>query len=102
MVEVQVGDGWVNYKGQKEAEEHIMEENLSCFQLTKNTPLKQGKLQDDLGFLVNMLAVEQVLEGTYAIPPGTDPFTREFLEVLGQCNRDAQGGVLHEITKEDF
>ena len=37
---------------------------------------------DDLGYLADSLAVDEIIEGRYHPPPGTDPYACELIEVL--------------------
>ena len=51
------------------------------FRLSFTAPCcKLGPLFDDIGFLGDTEAAQQILEGTYIFPPGTDPATKLVLE----------------------
>jgi hypothetical protein len=42
----------------------------------------QEPLLSDLGYLADTPAAEQILNGTYVCPPGTDNFTWDFLACM--------------------
>ena len=56
-------------------ENKIMETNERYFHLTKTMPPMQEPLLGQLGYLGNMEAAKQILEGTYEYPPGMIPVT---------------------------
>ena len=70
------------YESQEAVEAAIIENNTTRFRLTENTPPMQEPLVSELGFEGTTEAAEQILAGTYVCPPGTDQYTRLFLEAL--------------------
>ena len=82
-IEVENANGMrTRYDDQETIENKIMEMNERCFHLTKTTPPMQEPLLGQLGYLGNMEAAKQILEGTYEYPPGMSPATQQFLEAL--------------------
>ena len=57
-------------------------ENSTRFSQTEGTPGMTFPLLDDLGYLGNTEAAEQILLGTYQIPEGTDPHARKLIAEL--------------------
>jgi len=49
---------------------------------TEDTHFMTSPLFDDLGYLVDYPAADDIIEGRYNPPPGTDPDACEFIEVL--------------------
>ena len=48
-------------------------------------------------------AVQQILDGTFPIPPDADEYTREFLQLMAELPAlHSSGGIPSTITKEDF
>jgi hypothetical protein len=57
-------------------------ENESKYRQTENTPCMTGQLVQDIGYLGNTGAAQQILDGTYATPPGTNRYTEEYIQQL--------------------
>ena len=81
----------------------IMENNAACFRLMEDMPPMQEPLLSELGYLADMLAAEQILNGTYVCPPGTDNFTQDFLACM-QCppSMGPEDQISMVFTMEDF
>jgi hypothetical protein len=69
------GDSYMEHEDRATVERLIMENNAAHFQLTEDTPPMQDPLLADLGYLADTVAVDQILDGSYVCPPGTDDFT---------------------------
>ena len=67
------------------------------------SPFYTGKLFDDLGFIGDTECVQQVLEGTYEIPEGTDRATRLVLEECAHMYQSMSSEELATfVTKEGY
>ena len=81
-----------------------VKKNLSeCFRLAFTAPLCSGALFNHIGFLGDTEAVQQILEGTYGFPAGTDPATKlMFDEAVITYSKLSQEEVVTYITVDDF
>jgi hypothetical protein len=73
------------------------------FRLAYSAPCYRGKLFDDLGFTGDTECSQQILEGTYDLPPDTDIWTKKILQEAHytfSCMSSAE--ILTIITTEDF
>ena len=80
-----------------------VKENLSeRFCLAFTAPSCSGALFDDIGFLGDMEAVQQILEDTHVFPAGTDPATELLLEETSiTYSKLSQEEVVTYITADD-
>jgi hypothetical protein len=60
---------------QEEVEAAIRQNNERRFCLTETTTFMQEEWQNEVGFLGAMEAAQQMIQGTYICPEGTDEFT---------------------------
>ena len=58
--------------------ESSLQRQLQC----QGTPSMMSSFLDDFGYLANTPAALSVIEGTYALPVGTDPYLVELLSCL--------------------
>ena len=66
---------------QEAVEDAIFAEvNGSWYTLAKGAPICRGKLFEDFGYLVDMVASKAVLNGTYPTPPDLDAATKELFD----------------------
>jgi exonuclease III len=64
-------------------EQHLMEANEKKYHQTENgCPLTKGQLCKDIGLLGEGPKVQDILNGTYRYPPGTNNATKDFLRQL--------------------
>jgi hypothetical protein len=59
----------------KEMEQACMIENEGRFSQAEDTPFMTSPLLKDFRYLANTDAADQVLKGTYKIPPNMNPYT---------------------------
>jgi hypothetical protein len=84
-------------------EQHIMENNSRRFRLTESTPTMQEPLVSQLGYLGNMEAASQILNGTYVCPPELETETQLFISALRVTSPTMMvSKVSTSVTKEDF
>jgi hypothetical protein len=76
------GEEYQEYEDQATVERLIIENHAARFRLTEDTPPMSEPLLSDLGYLANTSAAEEILQGTYVCPPGTDEYTQDFLLFL--------------------
>ena len=86
---------------QEEVEAAIMKNNEARFRLTESTPFMQEPLRSEVGFFGATAAAQQMLDGTYVCPEGTDEFTRHFVDALKKDNNN-RDPISTNISKEDF
>ena len=81
-----------------------MTNNNSRFKLTHKSPLlNNSPLQHDFGFLGNTTACQQLLQGTYVIPPGTDHHTASLLQlIIDTSQRMKHISLSNSISPDDF
>jgi hypothetical protein len=84
--------------------ERLIIENIADhFWLTEDTPPMSEPLLSDLGYLADTSAAEEILQGTYVCPPGTDEYTQDFLLFLQRSpNVNALDQIDTSFTREDF
>ena len=56
----------------EDVEQVCINKNDAQFSQSSDTPLMQPPLQELIGFLANNQAVDQILDGTFQPPEGTD------------------------------
>jgi hypothetical protein len=84
-------------------EQRIMENNSRWFRLMESTPPMQEPLVSQLGYLGNMEAASQILNGTYVCPPELETETQLFISALRVTSRTMMvSKVSTLVTKEDF
>ena len=81
-VEIGYGDNIQEVNDKIGIEEACHTENYAKYSQTSTTPTMHGPLARDLGFQGDSPACEAILNGTYIPPPGTDPYTIEYLNHL--------------------
>jgi hypothetical protein len=103
-IEVLEEGTYVEKTDQADVEEHTMAMCSAHFRLTENTPLRQELLSSALSpFAVETAVARGILKGTYLVPPGTDDFTRKFLQTIqASAPLDPQLHISCKITKEDY
>ena len=73
---------WEEITDKEKIEQGCAIENASKYRQTESTPCMQGQLATDLGYLGDTASAQQILEGTYTPPAGTDQYTTEYLQHL--------------------
>jgi hypothetical protein len=63
----------------QEMEEACIEENIARFSQSQDTPPMMEPLVDQLGYLADTTEAEEILQGTYQPPEGTNYYARLFL-----------------------
>ena len=97
------GEEYQEYEDQATVERLIIENNAAHFWLTEDTPPMSEPLLSDLGYLADTSAAEEILQGTYVCPPGTDEYTQDFLQFLQRSpNVNALDQIDTSFTREDF
>ena len=97
------GEEYREYEDRATVERLIIENNAARFRLTEDTPPMSEPLLSDLGYLADTLAAEEILQGTYVCPPGTDEYTQDFLQFLQRSpNVSALDQIDTSFTREDF
>ena len=80
-VDIETAEGNIEEVTTKEGiERACMEEKEKKYRQTQNTPCMREPLLSDLGYLGTTAECDQILEGTYNPPPGTNEYTRELLQ----------------------
>ena len=93
---------WEETTDKLEIETGCANENAHKYRQTENTPCMMGQLAEDLGFLGNTTAADDILEGRYRPPPGTNQYTAEFLHHLQYDDKARENPPLEIITTEDY
>ena len=76
-------DGTIIEHTEKEAiEQACHKENSIKFSQTEHTPTMAGILADEIGFDGTSEVCRQILDGTYIPPPGTNDYTKAYLQEL--------------------
>lgn len=97
------GNEYEEYNTEGEVFQHVSEHLAERFRLAFAAPSYGGKLFDDLGFMGDTAAAQQILEGTYVYPPDTDPATRLLLEEAAVTySKLSREDVASYVTVEDF
>jgi hypothetical protein len=73
---------WEETTVKEEIEQGCAEENAKKYRQTEDTPCMRGQLAKDLGLTGNTTSGQEILEGTYTAPPGTNMYVQEFLRHL--------------------
>jgi hypothetical protein len=83
VISVQNREGtWNDVMEKGEMELEIMKANEFKFQQSFQSPFYTPPLVSDFGYLGTGRAAESVLDGTYHIPPGTDPYAAQLISHL--------------------
>jgi len=85
VTKILVGDQWKDT--QTEIEEALFPINKGKINASKHTPFLQPHLRRALGDQGYEAAVDEILEGSFAIPGGTDKYTRMLLRQARQTHR---------------
>ena len=97
------GDEYREYEDRATVERLIIENNAARFRLTEDTPPMTEPLLSDLGYLADTPAAEEILQGTYVCPPGTDEYTKDFLHFLQRSPKvNASDQIETTFTSDDF
>ena len=104
LVKVPGEDGGTEDFATKSGVYTVVKQNLSgrvC--LASTTPSCSEYLFDDIGFWDNTESVQQILEGTYIFPEGTDPATHLLLEDAAATYANLSNEeVVTYVMSEDF
>lgn len=83
MVDVPQADGtWKTVTDKVGIEKACLEENEARFNQARNTPFMVPPLYDDIGPFGTGPRAQEILDGTYQVPEGTDPYAAEFISYL--------------------
>jgi hypothetical protein len=93
---------WEETTSKTEIEQGCAQENSRKYRQTENTPCMQGRLAQDLGFLGNSPASQEILDGTYNPPVGTNEYVREFLQQLKYDPNAKDDSPMEILTTEDY
>ncbi len=100
MVRVQTGPVIETYDTEDKVVGKTSDHLSMCFRLAYSAPCYRGKLFDDLGFTGDTECTQQILEGTYDVPPDTDIWTKKILQeahyrlVWATVKTDASSAIL--------
>ena len=72
----------IKYTTKEEIERACHEENSKKFSQTNNTPAMIGPLTEDIGYDGTSNVCQQILNGVYISPQGTDAYTTAYLQEL--------------------
>ena len=81
-VEVNEGGTWTEISEPAAVTEALRQMNDDKYAATSDTPLMNGQLLQDFGYLGEKTATDEVLSGTYEYPPCTTEATRDMLNSL--------------------
>jgi hypothetical protein len=82
-IDIPQADGSVHTCVTKLAIENgCIDETWLKYSQTNQTPPMTQPLQQDLGYLASTPQAQQILDGTYEPPPGTDPYAVKLLQEL--------------------
>ena len=73
---------WEEVTNKKSIEKGCAIENENKYRQTETTPCMTGQIVKDIGYLGNTESAQQILDGTYISPPGTNQHTNEYLHQL--------------------
>jgi hypothetical protein len=79
-VRVQSGPVTENYDTEDEVVKHTSNYLSKCFHLAYSAPCYHWNFFDDLSFMGDMECAQQILEGTYDVPPDTNIWTKKNLQ----------------------
>jgi hypothetical protein len=86
----------------EDIEDACIEENISRFSQSNNTPLMQEPLLSLIGYLANTQAAEDILQGTFETPPETDKYTKLLIaELRMPDNIRTNPMTQNDVTPED-
>ena len=93
----------VEYTEQEALEQVVREMTQDRFTLADSSPLCNGLLGEQLGYLADTEVAQSILEGTYEPPPGVADSTILVLEEIGSiAQKIARGQVKLELSPEEF
>ena len=102
-VRVQVGDATERHDTEDGIFGAVSNHLAERFRLAFSAPCMSGQLFDDIGFIGDTECAQQILEGTYVFPPGTDPATQFLLEEAGiTYQKMSKEEVAMYVSTEDF
>jgi len=102
-VQVEHDDGPILVDDEKGVFLNVSEHLSERFRKAFTAPSLSGPLFDDIGFLGDTEQVQQILEGTYVFPEGTDPATRLLLEEAAiTYSKMSKEDIATYVTAEDF
>jgi len=102
-VRVRTDEGESKYETEDEVYLHTSEHLENRFRLALSAPCSSGKLFDDVGFLGDTDAAQQILEGTYVFPPDTEKFTKLLLEETARTYAEMSTEEVNtHVTVEDY
>ena len=81
---VERDDEIVEVTAKEETERACNSENASKFTQTNDTPAMKERLVEELGFLGNSAACDQMLKGNYSPPEEVDQHTKDLLQALAK------------------
>ena len=93
---------WEETTNKKLIEQGCADENTNKYRQTQNTPMMQGQLVRDVGYLGNTEAAQAILDGTYMPPPGTNRYTTEFINELKYDPNAHNNPPLETLPTEDY
>jgi hypothetical protein len=108
-IETVIDGEQVKCSTENEVVEAISENNVSRFNLTILTPLMRESMSTLLGYMAVTESAEEILNGSFIPPSGTDTYTVQMLDALKRPLPSAMaptsesfGQIDTSITKEDF
>jgi hypothetical protein len=100
----QVVDGVVvEHTEEQDVVRCIQQETEVRFQLANSTPICQGLLGEELGYLADTETAQQILNGRFELTPDIDDATGIMLEEIARIGAQLTNGeIIIEITPDDF
>ena len=93
---------WEETTNKLHIEQGCADKNTSKYRQTQDTPFMQGQLAQDVGYLGNTAAAQAILDGTYNPPPGTNPYTTEFINELQYDRNALNNPPLETLPTDDY
>ena len=73
---------WVDVTNPQEVAEELRKMNSQKYSSTNNTPMMEARYVENIGYLAEKSAAQQLLDGTYPFPANTPPHELSMLRYL--------------------
>jgi hypothetical protein len=93
---------WEETTDKENIEKGCATENAKKYRQTEATPLMQGQLAEDIGYLGDTNAAQQILDGVYETPQGTNQYTREFIQQLQYDQNATNNAPMATLPTTDY
>jgi hypothetical protein len=93
----------VEYTDKEEIEQVVREMTQDRFTLASSSPLCNGLLGEELGYIADTEVARQILEGTFVPPEGTSDATIIVLEEISKIAKEVTlGSARIDVQTEEF